>query len=105
MLLRQVDHEPIEITNFDRPSQNPQTPQRDVRESSAQFGVDKGDNRETPPASGLFVGTPVSNESSESREDRLRRIRQDVDNGKYDSDELLEQALETLLKRLSNGSE
>ncbi|MEO2030782.1 MAG: hypothetical protein ABGZ35_01725 [Planctomycetaceae bacterium] len=51
------------------------------------------------------MGTPVSNESSESREDRLRRIRQDVDDGKYDSDELLEQALEILLKRISSSTE
>jgi hypothetical protein len=106
MLFRHAGDDAISKTKSDRPPQNPQMPQRSTSgDCSSHFGVHSRSDRETPSANGVFVGTPVSNESSESREDRLRRIRQDVDDGKYDSDELLEQALEILLKRISSSTE
>lgn len=41
----------------------------------------------------------------ETREERLRRIKANVDAGHYDSDELLDQAMELMIRRMSDDSE
>ena len=41
----------------------------------------------------------------ETREERLRRIKADVDAGHYDSDERLERAVELMIRRMYDDSE
>ena len=41
----------------------------------------------------------------ETYKERLRRIRADVNAGHYDSDELLERAMELMMRRMSDDSE
>ena len=90
------------MTNSDESSQNPQslhhaeTGDADTESNAANAIVPKksADDSSTPttPSTDLCAA-------------RLRRIQQGVNHGKYDSDELLDQAMEIMLKRIADGTE
>ena len=61
-----------------------------------QQKTSKSANRQGPPGAVC---------SDELRDDRLRRIKRDVRNGKYEGGEFLSQALEIMLKQLSDDTE
>lgn len=87
------------MTNTDESSQNPQLPQYAETgdadtESSAIVPEKSADDSSTPTGPGTDL-----------RAVRLRRIQQGLKHGKYDSDELLDQAMEIMLKRISEGTE
>lgn len=96
-------HERIGMAKSDRSSENPQSPQHsndgDVNAAPADGVGEQG------PADQGDHPSVESENPVESRAERLRRIQQDVNAGRYDSDEMLEQALEIMLKRMSDDAE
>ncbi len=95
------------MAKSDKTSQNPQSSQRatDV-EACASSDTQSDDGKTRSADAGASAETPPkSDQRPESREARIRRIQADVQSGKYDSDELLEQALEIMLKRMSSDTE
>lgn len=87
------------MTNSDESSQNPQLPHH------AETGdADTESNAIVPEKSADDSSTPTT-PSTDLCAARLRRIQQGVNHGKYDSDELLDQAMEIMLKRIADGTE
>ena len=86
------------MANTDEFSQNPQlshhaeTGDADI-ESDVIVPEKSADGSSTPTAP-----------STDLCAARLRHIQQGVNHGKYDSDELLDQAMEIMLKRIANGT-
>ena len=104
--LQRFADEWIDMANSDRSSQNSQTPHHAAPDDArTEPGIDAHDSPREPPADESSLIARASDESSKSHADRLRRIRADVKGGKYDSDELLEQAIEMMLGRISHDIE
>ncbi len=96
------------MADSDKSSQSPESPcpvTSGDGDAGPQPSVDRIDRQQEPPADGRSAETRVTNESSELRKERLRRIREDVSSGRYDVDEFLKQALKNLLKRISSNTE
>lgn len=90
------------MTNSDKSSQNPQSPHH--AETGDADTESDAKNTIGPEESADVSSTPAA-PSADLRAARLRRIQHDVDHGKYDSDELLDQAVEIMLKRMADGTE
>lgn len=93
--------ERVGMTDTNRPPQNPQSPAED-RPAAESDASGSGSRKKQISAEAIATGESVPDKS---RQERLRRIRQDVDAGQYDSDDLLEQALRTMLKRVCGDAE
>ncbi len=95
------------MAKSDRSSQNSQPPHHvnPGADSPAQESSSDDDGSVSPPECQESTSSDVGPGAVESRAERLRRIRQDVRDGRYDSDEMLEKALEIMLKRMSGDTE
>ena len=87
------------MTNTDESSQNPQLPHY-----TETGDADTEPNAIVPEKSADDSSTPTAL-STDLCAARLRHIQQGVNHGKYDSDELLDQAMEIMLKRITDGTE
>jgi len=87
------------MANSDELSHPPQSPHH------AETGdADTESNGILPEKSADDSSSPTA-PSTDLCAARLRRIQQGVNHGKYDSDELLDQAMEIMLKRIADGTE
>jgi len=85
-----------------------------VSGSTNLIGMTKPDNPsdrihdssdDVPPSAKNDDDSRSDGPTAESREQRLKRIQADVAAGKYDSDEMLDRALEIMLRKLSDSPE
>jgi len=90
------------MTNPDKSSQNPQSPHH--AEAGDADTESDAENTSQPEESADESSRPEAS-AADRRAARLHRIQHDVDHGKFDSDELLDQALEIMLKRMADGTE
>ena len=60
---------------------------------------------DVPPSTKNADETRSDGPTAESREERLKRIQADVAAGKYDSDDILDKALEIMLRKMTDSAE
>lgn len=91
------------MAKSDRSPQNPQPPHHASPDSIPVHSDSTGDDPSVDAAPEPPTTEPPT--GPESRTARLAEIRRKIDAGAYDSDELLEQALEIMIKRMSEHTE
>lgn len=94
------------MAKSDRSSQNPQPPHHASSDSIPPGSdSDRDDTPEDITETDQTSTDRGQSEAVESREERLARIRREIDEGTYDSDDLLEQALEIMIRKVSGQTE